>query len=146
MVPLYRRVCVLRARGLFAEAEELHRGEFAQALAAVEARITPNEVTQAQLQVLLAAEEERVANASVLAALLAPMLGDKLRGEVALFPSSSDPTHAGSVHRPARGNESLGPELASTPSRPPLSIADFIDGMLQQEKTPATRPPQRRAS
>ena len=119
---IYRRVCVLRASGKIDEATQLENIELARALAV--ARLTPH--TADEESALLAEEAERVANASVLAELLAPMLAEHLRVDTAPAPA------------PVVVAASIAPEKPSKASRPPAeknvpSIADLIDGMLSQE-------------
>ncbi len=136
VVLLYRRIAILRDRGQFTAAEELRAGEFAHALAAMEAEAaSAGEVDAAsRLQSILATEDERVANASVLARLLAPMLEDLLR------PAQESPSAALPGEKTFEADV-IEPTPPAAGARPPLSVADFIEGMLLQEKSA-----QRRAS
>lgn len=141
MVHLYRRICVLRARDRHEEAQALQAGEFSSAVTAAEAAISARggdgELESADfethLQAALTQEEERVANASVLAQLLAPMLSEMLQ------PAIKAMAAAVPVERPSNIVPATEiPAALSSQSSAPLSIADFIEGMLLQEK-PATR-------
>lgn len=120
---IYRRVCVLRAKGAREDAAELENTELARVLAA--ARL--NDLLPEEEMRIFHQEAERVANASVLAELLAPLLAEELgtapRFAPAVSPSSPTPAHPkpANVPRPA-------------PEKPP-SITDLLDGMLSQETT-----------
>ncbi|HVU24407.1 MAG TPA: hypothetical protein VHE13_09810 [Opitutus sp.] len=108
---LYRRVCELRATGRTAEAAELERADLSDALAAAR-----RESTAFDEAALLAAEDERIADARLLAELLAPMLASR----VSAAPASARVT--GPVPVPARAPR--------TGSAPP--VADLLDEMLTQ--------------
>ena len=120
---IYRRVCLLRAKGRIEDALELENTELAHALA--EARVS--ELHPDEEALIFAQETERVANASVLAELLAPLLAEELGAEARLSPAVSTssatpvPPRSANVPRPV-------------PSKPP-SISDLLDGMLAQETT-----------
>lgn len=87
-----------------------------------------------RLNALFATEAERVANAAVLAEMLVPLLSDQLGRMIA-------PPVTTSAIAPA-------PTATVTPAKPakrPVSVADFIDDMLAQERPPPAAA-QRRAS
>lgn len=104
-------------------------------LAALRTADDTEEVLAQRLAATFAVEAERVANAAVLAELLAPLLAEHTR--------------------PANGPEGLRTDSASPlpvpkpmPRAGPLDLADFIDEMIAQERSPP-RPStatQRRAS
>jgi hypothetical protein len=123
---IYRRVCVLRAGGKIDEAAQLENIELASALAV--ARLTPHSPDEESA--LLAEEAERVANASVLAELLAPMLAEHLRVNpppVQATPPAPEPKPRNTAARPP-------------PAKAP-SIADLLDGMLSQEPSSGSKSP-----
>jgi hypothetical protein len=124
---IYRRVCVLRAQGRGGDAAQLYAGKFSEALDVIEQFAGAGPDTEARLQSLLAAEDERVASASVVAELVTPLIADRLRE---IFPGTSSPS--------APRNESVEKPAASSPaSQAPgsaPSIADLIEGMLAQER------------
>jgi hypothetical protein len=120
---LCRRVCVLRERGLVAEAERVRAGELAETLAAVRSPTDTDEAIEQRLATTFAAEAERVANAAVLAELLAPLLADRAQrpgAPVALTSDSAAPL----------------PPPKPAPRAGPLDLADFIDDMIAQERPP----------
>lgn len=131
-----RRVCVLRERGFAADAERLRIGELAEMVAALRGSSDTDEAIEQRLAATFAVEAERVANAAVLAELLAPLLTDARGvsgGPAAPGVDSASPLPA-SIPKPA-------------PRAGPLDLADFIDDMIAQER-PSSRTPatQRRAS
>jgi hypothetical protein len=93
-------------------------------------------VSDAQLEVLFAAEEERVSTARLLAEILLPMLTEAIAA-ASVNPSASASsaalrtppvvTSSASVEKPVAAAASAG----TTPG-----IADFIDEMLSQERAP----------
>lgn len=121
MAKIYRHICCLRARGLRHEAEHLRKTDYAMAVAAATEASGDN--SEALLQTVQSAEESRVSEVVTLAELLAPMLANELRDLL-----GASPPLRPSTERPRR---------ASAPPDP-SSIADFIDGMLEQERAPAT--------
>ena len=138
---IYRQVCLLRARGQLAEAAALETSDLASALST--ARLTsPRNQDEASL---FAAEDERVATAATLAELLVPLLAERLRSELTPVAAAAPPAPAASVatrdtHRPAETPSS--PAFPTTPPTAPStapSIADFIDGMLVQQRPSARR-------
>lgn len=138
---LCRRVCVLREQGRHADAETLQRQELDPLLEILRTGADPQPTLDARLAATMAEESERVANATVLAELLAPMLGPRTgTGELTASVAALRPTtaHGAPAIAAPRGE----------PVRPAASIADFLDEMIAQESTP-TRPPgpaQRRVS
>jgi hypothetical protein len=129
-----RRICVLRERGETEAAEKLTRGALAEAMAAIRTISGEAEaVVAARVEAMFEAEQERVANAAVLADLLAPLLRDELSSAVATVPT---PSGAGANPGNPRTHSRAEP-------RPPATgIADFIDEMIAQERSA----PPRRAS
>lgn len=97
------------------EAAELERIELAPSVALARAR-----GDESRLAALFAAEEARVAEARVLAELLAPMLAHSLNVTL-VSAAAAPPTER---RRP--------PSTTSLPGTVP-SVADLIDGMLSQQ-------------
>jgi hypothetical protein len=129
LVRLYRRICVLQARGEIAEAARLAIGELP---AAVQTLRTAESVDDRELQRIFETEEERVASASVLAELILPSLADRLGGAAPLSASTSRSVHRAS-ETPRPGSTA---EIGALPVRPAVipGIADFIDEMISQER------------
>jgi hypothetical protein len=126
---LYRRICVLRATGRDADASVLEREDLSRALSAARAATDSpvNETT------LLAAESDRVADAGVLADVLAPLLAERLRAD------APTPIAAVSAEPASTAVSTLTP-LTRPPRASVPGIADLIDGMLSQERVfPAVR-------
>lgn len=113
---LLRRASVLRAKGDLLAAEHLEAAELPAALAAAKTQCSAS-----QVETLVATEQNRLADASLLADLLAPLLAQRLR---VLLPLSASPGSA--APPPARA--------APAGNSAPPSIADFIDGMLAQDR------------
>lgn len=125
-----RRVCILHERGRADETEHVRRSELPAMIAALRTPSDTDEEIAARLNSIFTAERERVANAVVLAELLAPLLQESNRSLATAEPTSI----AANV-----------PAAAATPrpSRPPArarptggDIADFIDEMIAQERPP----------
>jgi hypothetical protein len=131
-----RRICLLRESHQAAAAEELRRGELAAALVAIRATVESDAVVEQKLEATFAAEAERVANAAVLAELLAPLLVQH---------TSWEPGSSARLHEPAGEAPAL-PLSAPPPRADPADIAHFIDEMIAQERVPPRTPPVRRAS
>lgn len=127
---IFRRVCILRATGKPDEARDVEITELAQALAT--ARISFPLDDEAAI---LAAESERVSNASVLAELLAPMLAERLRSTLAVAPSVM-----ASAPAPIRAAVAPSKPVPRPPAEKVPSITDLIDGMLSQESPPPPAP------
>jgi hypothetical protein len=120
---LHRRICVLRATGRDADASVLERGDFSRALSAARAT-SDSPVNETSL---LAAESDRVADACVLADVLAPLLAEQLR--------PGAPASLAAVSPEAASTAVSTPTPSTRPSRVPVpGIADLIDGMLSQER------------
>lgn len=134
-----RRICVLREQGEPAAAESVRTDELAPSVAAL--RGTTDDDVDARVAEILAAEQERVADAAVLAALLAPMLERSFRRTGAITAVAGDAGEA----KPAPSPQATAtPAAAAMPMRRPAGdLADFIDEMLAQERS---APPMRRAS
>lgn len=127
LASLCRRICVLRAQGLTAAADQLHASEFVPALAALR-----NESGQIDLfddervRLLQAIEQERVANAMLMAELIQSLV------------NSADGIALTGATTPAAASSSV-PFAPAHPVRrapPPesLSIADLLDDMLTQSQ------------
>lgn len=127
---IYRRICLLRARGHDAEADRLQQYEFAEANAAAEIFDEENSVPSApeRFQALLAAEENRVADALLLAEVLAPIIAEQIRH----LPSTA--TVAASASPVPAPRESIHPRPPRDLGEPTPGIADLIDSMLGQER------------
>jgi hypothetical protein len=100
----------------------------ADAIAALQIE-TPEAASRENLDGLFAAEEERVANASVLADLLAPLLQARLTNSTTHLPA-----------RPPSPERRSSPPLAEHPALPRTAatvpdIAGFIDEMIALERT-----------
>lgn len=122
MATVYRRICVLRVHGRAGEAETLARADLAQVLQqAGNASATP-ELFTAQRDALFRAEEERVAQAQLLAELLAPLLIQRPADPAAVPASNAVP--------PVPRHLPRGP----LPDTEPDAIASLLDGMLDQER------------
>ena len=121
---IYRRICVLRATGKIDDAAELEHGEFAHAVSVARIAAVAGEDEAA----ILSAEAERVANAGILAELLAPLLAEHLRTDPRLTASRAPISATVPIEKPK-------PVPAVRPSAPVIpSITDLIDGMLAQER------------
>ena len=137
VVLLYRRICLLRATSNEREAAELERTELNEAIATLHSHEASGEEkdTAARLNTIFAAEEERMANASVLASLLVPLLRDALApvlgSERGVNPTRKSPPMVSPPREP-------GDPRAAVAS--PLGVADFIEGMLVQDRARAPRP------
>jgi hypothetical protein len=127
---LYRRICILRARGHVAEADKLTTDDWPRLLAEVRQAVPDADHALAPL---LSAEAERITTAEAVAELL------DLRGPTA--PS----TLASAVTPVARSTSSAAPAPRTTPasSSAPKGIADFIDEMFGAEQARGA-PPGRR--
>jgi hypothetical protein len=137
---IYRRVCVLRSQGRGGEAAQLYAGKFSEALDVIEQFAGAGPGTEARLQALLAAEDERIATVSALAELLTPLLVERLRE---IFPingpqSTPEKFPGGKV---SSENAAFSPDKPDPASAP--SVADLIEGMLAQERAAAPRDAQR---
>lgn len=139
-------MCVLRERGQGDEAEALRQRELPGLLAAVRSPADTDATVDEQLSAVFAREEDRVANAVVLAELMAPLLAAPAARAPELTPILIPaPASAPIEARPPQFAPS--PPLPA-PARAAGSIADFIDEMIAQETAPAEASPasRRRAS
>jgi len=127
---LCRRVCVLRAQGRLDEAGNLHTQSIGPLIAALQAGREPTVSVEERLAATMAAESSRVADAALLAELLAPMLGVRAGITTPASPVVRTAAAPPLVHVLAQ---------SSAPARPAASIADFLDEMLAQE-TPQASP------
>lgn len=129
---IYRRICLLRATGRTDDAAALANAELTPALTL--ARIAAD--TEVEESVLFAQETERVANATLLADLIAPLLAERLRVEMtSLAPRLS----ASTPSPPAAIGPAPAPSSRTIPDAIP-AIADLIDGMLSQQRGAAPPP------
>jgi len=96
-------------------------------------------VIAARLSVVFSAEEERVANAAVLAELIGPILAERLQ----FLASNPAPARSGVPAEAVNGAEPPPPHRPH-PAAP--GIADFIEEMLVQERATSRPAPARRAS
>jgi hypothetical protein len=136
---LCRRVCVLRSTGAFVAADRIVADELPRAVAALRETVT---ITDAELQALYAAEEERVADARALAEILLPMLSEaparRTRSPFAAVESVK--AEAAGTTDLVAASSALPDPIRSSPTTAPLpGIADFIDEMLTQDRS-KTRP------
>jgi len=138
---LCRRLCVLREQARHAEAETLQRLELEPLLENFRAGSDTPLTLDARLAATMAVESDRVANATLLAELLAPMLGLRAGAAEQVTPLAALRPAAPPE---ARANAALSPK----PVRKAVSIADFLDEMIAQESTPTrpSDPAQRRVS
>lgn len=118
---LCRRICLLRERGEPIEAERLRTGALAAAVAERRKPTDTDESIAEQLDAIFAREAERVADAVVLAELLAAQMTERFS---AAAPPGSSPSLVRKSHPPP----------APSPRRPGADIADFIDDMIAQER------------
>jgi hypothetical protein len=123
---------LLRASGRDEEAVALEHDELALALSA--ARIAAD--GEVEESALLAQENDRVAVASALADLVAPLLVERLRAEIASLAMRAPAAAAA----PSAPTANPPPAPARSPGETVPGIADLIDGMLsQQGKAPPSR-------
>lgn len=127
---LVRRIGLLRAAGRHAEALDLEIDELSRAFTAARAADPAGEDRSPAIQ---HEETERIAQASALAEILAPLLAEKLRQHL-------PPAVVGAAAALATPTESVRPPApnaaAPSPTSSPPSIADFIDSMLAQRPSP----------
>ena len=117
---LMRRICLLREQGDAGQAAHLHEHDLAAAVRELRADHGAEAVSEDELRALFAAEEQRVAEAVVLAELLIPQLvGDR------------PPVPAKSIPAPAAPPRPLAPAAAAGSP----AIPDLLDAMLAAERT-----------
>lgn len=134
VVRLCRRVCILRERGLHADAEKLLVESLPPLLATVRAPQETDAALNLRLDAVFAQETERVANAAVLAELLRPLLAEDLPAATALPVGTPAPVLVPLATAPAVTPPAAPPP--KPPTRGAISIADFIDDMIAQESPP----------
>jgi hypothetical protein len=118
-VRLYRRIGLLRATGQAEAAALLETTEFSAAMESIRAHGDADAIAP-----LLAAEEARIADAMVLAEVLAPLLASRLAAS-----QGTTPLAVSSRTKPLRREPTVPGGAASSPT-----VADFIDGMLAQDR------------
>ena len=112
---------MLRASGKTTEAARLERTELAEAWVAHRASGDATDVTP-----LLESEEARVADAVVLADILAPLLAARL--------ADQDTVNVARAARSSKASSANRPDLGGSPGAPVPTVADFIEGMLAQDR------------
>jgi len=112
--------------------------EFLVVLSTVRATYGPASINETDLKEIVATEESRVADAAVIAELIASRMTALQTSTTASTPSAPSSAQA-ETNRPA----STPAPFASSVSTSPFSIADLIDGMLAQEKRDVRQPAQR---
>jgi len=110
--------------------------EFLLALATARATYGPASINEDDLKEIVATEESRVADASVIAELLASRLAAQPPPAPATAPQ---PVTLGTPSAPRATTPTAPPFQTGNSSSPP-SIADLIDGMLSQEKRDVRQP------
>ncbi len=129
-------MCTLRALGRTLEAEALRTGEIEALTGRLRAESSDSDAAwSARLAGVLAAEEERVANATVLAEVLLPLLRGESPVPPVPPPAAASPVRVRLETAPARS--------APAAPRPTASITDFLDEMIAQETAPAALSPGR---
>ncbi|MBK9990828.1 MAG: hypothetical protein IPP19_08875 [Verrucomicrobia bacterium] len=125
-----RHICLAREHGTMtpATAEE----EFLQALTSVRATYGITSIDEDALKEIVATEGNRVADAFVIAELIASRLAAQQPATISI--SATPKT---SISKPPPSAPTTFPTGNSSS---PLSIADFIDGMLSQEKRDVHQP------
>ena len=113
--------------------------EFVLALTTVRATYGPISASEADLKEIVSTEESRVADAVVIAELIAA----RLAAAQAALPTA--PIPATSATLVDRGTAPSFPTPIPFPtttngSNPPLSVADLLDGMLAQERRDVRKP------
>jgi hypothetical protein len=140
---LYRRICVLRAKGETIAADHLESGEFARVRSAA-AAASPSRDEQGW-EDRLTAERRRIDDAQLLAELLVPLLAERLADALAANLALSGETGFGVGAEAVAARKAKAGRNRATPSGP-LEIADFIEGMLAQERDEVRQRAARQAS
>jgi len=131
LATLCRRICVLRAQGLTAAADQLHASDFAPALAALRNQAGQIDLfDDERVRLLQAIEQERVANAMLMAELIQSLV------------NSADGIASTGAATPAATPAALSTPVPFAPANPvrrapppeSLSIADLLDDMLTQSQ------------
>ncbi len=116
---LMRRICLLREQGDAGQAARLHEHDLAAAVRELRAAHGAEALSDDDLRALFAAEEQRVAEAVVLAELLIPQLvGGRAPAPAKSVPAAPVPAH---------------PRVPAAPPGPP-GIPDLLDAMLAAER------------
>lgn len=110
--------------------------EFLFALTTVRATYGPASINETELKEIVATEESRVADASVIAELIATRVAAQQPPPAAQPPAAPHSEEGNTLPRPAPI------PFPASPSPSPFSIADLIDGMLAQEKRDVRKPNQ----
>ena len=108
--------------------------EFLVALTTVRATYGPASINETDLKEIVPAEESRVADAVVIAELIAARINTQQ-----VRPAYRDSTPLSTIEETRPPLPTPIPFPSSAPT-PPLSIADLIDGMLSQEKRDVRKP------
>ena len=119
IIRLYRRIGLLRANGQAEAAASLEAAEFTPAMEAIRTRGDANSVAP-----LLAVEDARIADAVALAEVLAPLLAGRLAAS-----QGARPAGVSSRTKPVPRDPAVLGGASPSPS-----VADFIDGMLAQDR------------
>jgi hypothetical protein len=123
-----RRICILREQGRQAEAEAMMANELAEVRAMLSSGGVSSEI-ETKMAAIFTREEDRVADAAVLAELLVPALCAATNTAAVNSLSARDTRATSPLTAPktivARGGTG--------------DIADFIDEMLAQERAPGAR-------
>lgn len=131
---------MLRERGEKAEAARIEAEQLPDVLASLHAAGESDDAIQQRLTSLFAIEEERVADAAVLAELLLPALRGQVVSSVSASTAVGAQTQAAELPVMASRPPVLPtPPASSVPRKRSTDIATFIDEMLAQESTPARR-------
>jgi hypothetical protein len=138
---IYRRMGVLRATERHAEALDLEVDEFSRALSLAH----DAGATERQTSEVLAEEATRIANATALAEILAPLLAEKLRSAPVSAPLISAPAvpapqpsaaPSARAHTHIKAAPSPRPAPAGSPT-----VADLLEGVFAPPaETPRARP------
>ncbi len=127
IVALVRQICLLREQGDAARAASLQAGALAEAVRGLQEAEGPAALAEPEFAELFAREESRIADAQVLAELLAPRLRETLPA-------------AGAARTTVVTTVTSVPARPPEPPAEPLSIPDLLDAMLAAERTsPRTR-------
>jgi hypothetical protein len=126
IVRLVRRICLLREQGDQAGARRLQTGDLADAVKDVRLESGPASLSEEKLCALFVSESEHVAEAMVLAELLAPQLARLL--------PAADPSRTPLFASPPAAE----PATRAIPGEAP-AISDLLDAMLAAER-PGRRP------
>lgn len=149
---LCRRICVLRARGRSVEANQLQSSEFARTVIDLKAQHGADALPEEKIRAIFTREQERVADAEVLAELLAhwmPQVSASVpiaTGNAAVTASQSSRSQDGDrlvsqSTAPPPPSAVSGSAQANTakPASSPPAIADMLDDMLNQDAARAKR-------